>query len=287
MNRAVRSAQGTTAPVSWSGNRSWSPYWRSSLYRVPGTTSDRLSRTLAPPYMLSPFSAYPKACRRGTVLEREIPCMSGSSNRTHSMPSFCHPSRISLTLFTRLLLEGVGSRIPLLQALVDHPADRRVLVGSGPLPVQGCAEADQENRQVDGPQPERELLVRPQESNVLEQQVEHDRLCDEGDDWRKPRLPPVDVAGVLPFEVQEDGQRHQRLHGQDDDDSHHGHQSVQPDVRVVRRVARAVAQCEADDDQRCDPGLNQRGHARAGVLPVRRAEHAGEDLLAPQRVEVP
>src|SRR6266511_1947685 len=31
----------------------------------------------------------------GTVLDREVPCMSGSSNRTHSIPSFCHASRVS------------------------------------------------------------------------------------------------------------------------------------------------------------------------------------------------
>ena len=40
------------------------------------------------------------------VLDREVPCMSGSSNLIHSMPSFCHPSRISLTLSTRFLLRA-------------------------------------------------------------------------------------------------------------------------------------------------------------------------------------
>ncbi|TMK47849.1 MAG: aspartate aminotransferase family protein, partial [Actinobacteria bacterium] len=45
--------------------------------------------------MFSPRSAYPRACRRGIVLDRDVPCMSGSSNRTHSIPSFFHPSRMS------------------------------------------------------------------------------------------------------------------------------------------------------------------------------------------------
>src|SRR6266571_7295722 len=55
-NRAVRSAHGTTASVAGSGNSSWSPYWRSSLYSVPPTTSERESSTLVPPYMFRPRS---------------------------------------------------------------------------------------------------------------------------------------------------------------------------------------------------------------------------------------
>src|SRR5262245_34446968 len=106
MKRAVRSTHGITAALSGSGNRSWSPYPTSSWYRVPGTTSDRESRTLTPPYMLRPRSAYSPAWAIGIVFEREIPCMSGSSNRTNAIPSLRHPSRTLSTLSTRSLLLG-------------------------------------------------------------------------------------------------------------------------------------------------------------------------------------
>src|SRR5260370_972326 len=45
MNLAVASAHGTTAPVAGSGRSSWSAYATSSLYMVPGTTSDPASST--------------------------------------------------------------------------------------------------------------------------------------------------------------------------------------------------------------------------------------------------
>ena len=57
MSLAVASTHGRIAAESGSGNSSWSPYPRSSWYSVPGTTSERESRTLVPPYMLSPRSA--------------------------------------------------------------------------------------------------------------------------------------------------------------------------------------------------------------------------------------
>src|SRR5919106_1392018 len=115
MNLPVASAHGTTAAVSGSGNRSWSPYPTSSLYRVPPTTSERVSSTLAPPYMFSPRSAYPWACWMGTIFDREVPCISGSSNRTRLIPCRPQSSRISpISAIVYLLDDHAHGGVPIL-----------------------------------------------------------------------------------------------------------------------------------------------------------------------------
>src|SRR5712691_6354700 len=52
--------------------------------------------------------------------------MSGSSNRTHSIPPFCHPSRISRTLSTR-----PPSHALLRRRMLSVPDERRVRYRGG------------------------------------------------------------------------------------------------------------------------------------------------------------
>ena len=70
------------AAVSGSGMRRWSAYSTSSLYNVPSTTDEAVSRVTAPPYMFSPLAAKLSTCPKGTIFERLVPCRSGSSKRT-------------------------------------------------------------------------------------------------------------------------------------------------------------------------------------------------------------